>query len=466
MSGPKVVRIVSAQEYARMEAQRDRMLDELKEAIALWNKCLTELAQAPGAERVSKLEQRISFIKANFFPDFGKSMQKVREEVKLLQKDIEEARLQKRARELAQRRSLESAGRTIANGLVRSGQKVPDELRAAIDKIHKCSPEELTKCKMAINDAARSVLKAEEDKGARSEATNLAKELAVGLSVVEKLSTMPLRENSIVNAKSERIDRFVAEIELLGNIEEAQLFIERARSIENEQLPQRRELLMDSLILDLADRCNQQRERHRVASMLQDARKDLVQLDEACLQSVIEQIDNAIASGIERKKAESLVDEAREQARMVVSKRYSQEKRRAILNSLAMLGYDVKEGMETLWTRNGKLVLAKKETPTVGIELGAGDSVERMQMRAVTIIDSAGRRDPRSDTAIETQWCGEIDQLKKAVQAAGHQFVIEQAQPIGKVPLKSCQAMSWIENAEDEEEEMQEKPKLQRQELR
>ena len=50
--------------------------------------------------------------------------------------------------------------------------------------------------------------------------------------------------------------------------------------------------------------------------------------------------------------------------------RFAEARRKAILNGLAQLGYEVHEGMETAWANDGQIVAKKPSLPGYGVEIG------------------------------------------------------------------------------------------------
>ncbi len=161
----------------------------------------------------------------------------------------------------------------------------------------------------------------------------------------------------------------------------------------------------------------------------------------------------AIKKPIAVKDAELLSTAIREQMQQEIARQSAPRKRKAILDSFAQLGYDIKEVMETYWTENGRVVVSKLTSPSEGIELGAGEPFERLQMRAVAVGPKGLRINSEDGIKVETSWCSELEELKTSLTKAGHQFVIEQAHPIGKFPLKVCEPVSWIGNDDDCEDE-------------
>jgi hypothetical protein len=114
----------------------------------------------------------------------------------------------------------------------------------------------------------------------------------------------------------------------------------------------------------------------------------------------------------------------------------AEERRRAVLEGLASLGYEVSEGMTTAWVQNGQIVLRKAANPGYGVELSGGSKSDLLQVRAVGIGRSAESRDASRDRDMETIWCGEFDRLKALVAKTGGNVAIESARPVGQFPLK------------------------------
>ncbi len=117
-------------------------------------------------------------------------------------------------------------------------------------------------------------------------------------------------------------------------------------------------------------------------------------------------------------------------------------RREAMLQGLAELGYEVREGMITAWADSGKIVLRKSATPGYGVELGGKAENGRMQVRAVAL---SRDRDTQRDKDIETIWCNEFGRLQAMLQGNGSKLLIERAMGVGETPLKEVLA------AEDED---------------
>jgi len=120
----------------------------------------------------------------------------------------------------------------------------------------------------------------------------------------------------------------------------------------------------------------------------------------------------------------------------------AQSRRRAVLEGLASLGYEVSEQMETAWVANGRVVLRQPARPGYGVEIGGGADAGRVQVRTVAFRDAGAAPDAARDRDAETLWCGEFGELRERFASAGGEIVIEQALGIGVAPLRAVGAIA------------------------
>ncbi len=459
MSGPKVVRIVSPEEMAQLEARRDKVLAELRKAIEKWHHCLTDLGMLADDKR-RDADERCKLLEQEFFPNFSKSMQRARDEIRFLEEDADQARIEARAKYRARRRNLASSAATIVNELKRLGQKPSEELLKVIDQVNAASEAQFEEFQRIVNGAMHLCLKHSEPVRPREAPSELATNLAVDLPGIETFSAKWQQAIEPLDHKNQRLDHLIAEMETLFPGTENDRFAERASTIAKVPSNHQKALLTDSLILDLASECKARREQLAVNQILMELKAELADDAAHDLSALRLEIDKAITNPPSLQSVERLAGNIRDQQRQELSKQFSANKRKAILNAFAELGYEIRDGMETFWTKNGKLVVTKLETPTIGVELGAGDSLDRLQMRAVAVTSKDQKRDQSNDVYVETAWCGEIDKLKKSLKDLGHDFIIEQAQPIGKIPLKICEPVNWITDDLDSMDEQPAQRKL------
>ena len=124
-------------------------------------------------------------------------------------------------------------------------------------------------------------------------------------------------------------------------------------------------------------------------------------------------------------------------------------RRRAVLQGLASLGYEVSEGMATAWVQGGQLVLRKAANADYGVELGGGTKTERLQVRAVAFGGGQVERNTLRDRDMEATWCSEFQQLRTLLSKSGGGIEIEHALPVGAMPLKVVEDPKRREEADE-----------------
>lgn len=193
-------------------------------------------------------------------------------------------------------------------------------------------------------------------------------------------------------------------------------------------------LVADSLLLDLTSAVKSGRERARLESDLAERRAELSEMKSPEAAALRAEIEQALAkpAGNELelvRRADFLIEaEARSLA--------AEERRRAVLEGLASLGYEVSEGMATAWVTGGRVVLRKAANPGYGVELSGGSQSDILQLRAMGIGNPAEARKLGRDRDMETIWCGEFERPQSLVAKAEGNLSIESARPVGQYPLK------------------------------
>lgn len=228
-----------------------------------------------------------------------------------------------------------------------------------------------------------------------------------------------------------KVDKLLGELAGLGI--DPSPFSARIAALEAEPRA-RQALVADSLLLDLNSALKNGRVRARLERDLAERHAELSEMKSAEAAALRVEIEQAIAraGGNDQdlvKRADLLIEtEVRSMA--------AEERRRAVLEGLASLGYEVSEGMMTAWVTGGRVVLRKPANPGYGVELSGGQQADIMQVRAVGIGDPAGARDTGRDRDMETIWCNEFERLQALVAKAGGNVSIESARPVGQYPLK------------------------------
>jgi hypothetical protein len=427
MSGPKVIHVVTREELvARCEVH----LRQLDVAIAEWMKAhernsKEDIEAIKGV--VSRREELGRLLKEDRFSELQK---RIPAEISFLRADAQ-ARIERAAFKAAQlkqtRRRTAHTARMLLEALGKSGRSVPDDLRRDL-----VSTETATNPEAAITRAFALLCPA----GPNGTVTDRQRELASQLGRDEKRATLaewlvsqpPFEESDSYL----RIDRHLAELSALDV--DPSPFATRAAAIAHEPAP-RQALLADSLLIDLARTVKEERERSVRLADLRERAAELAHHDSVAAQTLRGRIEAAIAAK-DGTSAPVLIQEAdalvQEELRFLAA----DARRRAVLQGLASLGYEVNEGMATAWVQGGQVVLRKAANPEYGVELGGGAKSELLQVRAVAFGSAQSPRNAIRDRDMEAVWCSELEQLRSMFSISGGGIQIEQALPVGAKPLK------------------------------
>ncbi len=354
-----------------------------------------------------------------------------RQKISYLQADAER-RAEKAAELEAQpkraMRRMKGTAQALLASLELSGIQIPHEIRQGLASSG--MPSE--RLEAAINKAFLMLHAAPAAKGVSDLQRDIAARLGVGEKRVSLEEWMSQQPGATENQALLRVDGFLGELKDLGI--DPGPFSARITTLELE-FPARRTLLADSLLLDLATAVKNGREHIRLQSDLRARHAELSEMkspEAASLRSEIGQSLSMVSAGNEA----ALIQRADFLIEAEVQAIAAEERRRAVLEGLAGLGYEVSEGMATAWVNGGRVVLRKAANPGYGVELSGGSKSDLLQVRAVAFGNSTETRDTSRDRDIETIWCGEFERLQSLIAKDGGHLAIEHARPVGQFPLK------------------------------
>lgn len=426
MSGPKAFRIVTRAEIISICR---RNLARLDAAIEFWTSTCKRngtIDQSDIDRVFARRDEIRRMLDADRFTDLQKQ---VIAEISYLNADAER-RAEKAAETEAKRKGDQRRARSAAQALLAKFEasriEIPVDLRrelmtpaASVESLNKA----LSKGLMLLQPTDRS-------EGVTERQRALADRLGAGdrrITLEEWTSQQTVASEDQALSK---VDKLLGELAGLGI--DPSPFSARITALEAEPRA-RQALVADSLLLDLSTAIKTGRERARLERDLAERHAELSQMksaEAAALRVEIEAIAKSGANDQELiKRADFLIEaEVRSMA--------AEERRRAVLEGLASLGYEVSEGMMTAWVSGGRVVLRKPANPGYGVELSGGSQTDVMQVRAVGLGNPADPRDAGRDKDMETIWCGEFERLQSLVAQAGGNVSIESARPAGHFPLK------------------------------
>lgn len=429
MSGPKVVRIVTREELIDIcEGHLARLRVAVEEWIRIGRRNDT-LTDAEVSATLARQEELRRMLAQDRFAELQKA---VPDEIAFLRAD-QETRLARAAATKAKARTLqrqtEDAAASVLSALKRKGVQVAVELRVALEDAAAGRSDGTA----AISQAF-ALLSDKNDAPVSEHQRHLAdalKDTDDRQSFNEWLASQPTTSE---DDSFTRLNLRIAELAvILGETATAE-FENRLRRLSSGEPSSHLSLLVDSLEMDLAQAVSKARERTALQSRLRMLAAELSQLDfensEAVSQSVTARIDGPSEVLIElEKEATAALSRIREVAA-------AHSRRHAILKGLTELGYQVAEGMETAWVRDGKVVIKRASQPGYGVEIGGRVELGRVQMRTVAIRNPNTPADAVRDQDAETIFCSHVTKLQEQFAEAGGGIVIERALPIGATPLR------------------------------
>jgi hypothetical protein len=429
MSGPKVARIVTREEIL---AICNGHLRELEQAIAAWMREGRRTGELRDEEIVAARTRQQALAGLLEQEAFLELQKKVPEEIAFLQADLEhrqhaatERALQARQR---QRRSRDAAV-ALLRRLSSKGIVPPGGLREPLEQIARGENLDTADALLARGFAllTRAIPSRQLDAAQRRLADGLQDD-----APPQDFAAWKAAQASEEDPRLAHLDRQIAAAQVHLDAGEAASFMQRLNGIERQQDEARRNLLLDSLTLDLAQAVGKTRARRAALDELRLGAADLRGYDCEETRRLLERIP-AVDTEASLEHIAALTKECQELLARLRREQAAQARRNAVLQGLARLGYEVREGMETAWARQGRIVLKKPMLPGYGVEIGGQSQASRIQVRAVAL---SANRDPARDSDVETLWCGEFSRLQALLAEHGDSLLIERALGVGETPLK------------------------------
>ncbi len=429
MSGPKVVRLTTREEVL---AICEALLSRLDRAIANWQNETIRLGQQDEAILSATRERRVQLQQMLVQDELWLLQKQVPLEINFIEADLtqrQEAAVTKAAELRTTQRNLRANAATLLKALPDGATEADVALVQAL---------ELVVAGRSVADPAAILAQgfarlSSANRADTETVTDAQRDLARALQT-DRPHKWIAEDHTVREPRLQRIDGYLARLHTLYGAAVAEPFQHRLAAIEEDVRQARRGLLLDSLVLDLAAASAFHKDlgEHRLAlrnlaseleAMPGQANSPLLVQIADCLAQQAPDIQQIIA--LSTQCSEAIADENGKQAAAV--------RRRAMLEGLASLGYEVREGMETAWADAGSVVLRKAATPGYGVELGGRSDNGRLQVRAVSLSNA---NDPGRDQDIETIWCSEFTRLRDVLAAQGSELSIEKALGVGAVPLK------------------------------
>lgn len=426
MSGPKVVRIVTLEE---MMATSKGHLARLDQSIKQWQKAMDKLNETDEKFYETIIAKRKTFDQMLEEQRFSDIQRLVPIEITSLSDDIAQrrqlkvaAKSQQAIEEKQAKENIKALINLLNNKQVVLTDQFNNELQQAIKGKYQGNVNQLL-------TKAFNLLTPKNTKELSEKQQALLDRMVVDDTTQTFASW--LEQQNIELQKDpyiQKIEHYLAELSLEQK-EVYDVFIERLNNIEQELQPNRKKLLLDSIILDLAQAVNEAKERGVLQAQLELLIAELQQKTTEPLDFDFNKLDTMSVNELK-----ILIDNCEHTLAKITEKTEAMYRQQVILQGLASLGYEVRHGMDTQWAKDGRLVLRNPSTLGYGIELAANAEVARMQVRAVKL---TSENNQQRDSDIETLWCSDFTKLQQWLAKQGSDLIIEKALPVGAVPLKS-----------------------------
>lgn len=437
MSGPKIVRIVTREEVITI---CEGLLAQLDDSIQRWRSTGDRqglIRQDDIAEVLRRREKIQRLLDGDRLVDLQKQ---VPQEMAFLQSDLERRVSDKAAVEADERtgrRRVASAAASLLASLDSERVTVPSELRQALEDAKANARRGLKAAEQAIARSLAIMVPERAEQTLSERQMELAAKLGDGdriVTLTEWLAGRPPPDDDL----GRKLDAYIASLETAEGPAVAAPYAARADAIASEPSAQRRRLLADSLIVELARDAAGRKERARVIDNLSALCAEVGGLRSPGGGALVARMESAKQSG-DLRELRQLTEEARHWLDSERKATAAVARRNAVLAALSQLGYEVREGMSTAWVENNRIVLRKSAAPDYGLEVSGKTETGRLQFR---VVGSSAPSQPRStsrDRDMEVIWCSEMEELRALLAAGGGELVIERATPAGEQPLKDVQ---------------------------
>jgi len=439
MSGPKVVRIVTEEEKLTICASLMAMLTSSIEQLISWlekKEMLTTEIEDLFGEKLSRY-QKIAI------PDNYRTLpEKVAKEIEFIKSEkrrYENILVKNKSSELSRKRNLAESIKTLR--LLYEQSKIDYSVELpSYTKIKLMNETEIIELEKSVALEFRNLASKRDN---ATEGTKLTDEQ---ISLIERLKSTDeiqfinsWKKEQLLNKqledKKSRLDLLLAEIETIEcEPEKKAHFVSRANSIYEEGSEKRKSVLIDSLVIDLADFVRNSIETNKLVENLHLLKVQVESMEGEDLAPLTIQIDKAIES-LDVTVMTKMEEHAKNLIKAAVEKQASDAGRKALINGLRSLGYSVNEQMQTALVENGQLVVRKNNYSDYGVEVRGVANTGKVQVRLVSPISDSERRQ-RDDIEAEEKWCSDFSLLREQLADNGVDVTFEMAKKPGESLVK------------------------------
>jgi hypothetical protein len=428
MSGPKIIRVVTREELLARALDQIATLERAVERYSRFGRSHDVNLSAEIAAHRNAIAELKALTQTNAWETIARRSTDIARTVEHARKDLEGTLIAAATKDRTIRRRLKDAARAIQRETQALNLPIPGDLEDVIANAEKATTDQLKRMDAAIVAASRALVQHTIQSNPVESA--LAQRLATGL--IQENYTDWFANNPVgrEGQKSVRLDKILAELQLrdVAMTDPLAAAVHRIQEADDEE----RDLLIDSLVIELGDVLKIQRQRCEELVRLESSVARLERDGSREAQALAEAMRASLSSG----NTANLLDwEKRTEETLKGSraKTNAVHQRKALLAGLTALGYEVREGMATALVENGRLIVKKPAESEYGVEIVSSTADGRLQVRMVSFQSAPNQT---RDKDIEVIWCGEVSELQAGLGRAGHTLNLEKALAPGAVPMK------------------------------
>ncbi len=419
MSGPKVVRVVTREELV---AAGTALLARLDAAVQQWQRdCGDSVKPADVQATKSRRDALAAMLAADRFSEFGQAAVK---EIDFLQADAEQRR-ERAAHAKVQERIRNVNGQQLARTLLRAGSNLTSQMRTELEE---ASARQLSVAEMdAVLSRARQALFLVTTKDITPEQKALAQRL--GEQETETAFETWKVKSAKPDARLQSVFMHLAELDALGFAAETGGLEAQLRSVQSMDDDADRNMRLDTLVLAVRKAKDGAAAKVKLLNQVELLAAELSAVDGAS--ETLNKL-RGVTLATNQEQLQAMVTLGRTELAKSQEAASATARRKAILEGLQKLGYQLQEGLSTMTTDSGRLIVRSPVNRDYGVELVTGAN-QKFQVRSIAF---DATRDSYQDVAEERRWCGDFGKLQTALQAGGCEVVVEKALGVGATPLR------------------------------
>lgn len=211
---------------------------------------------------------------------------------------------------------------------------------------------------------------------------------------------------------------------------------EKAREIRSERGGAERQMRYEALVVECGTLIKVQRELGQWRTMIEGMIDRAAHVQGPAVQAIVAELESLLRAGrvvdlkVLGKRLEAAIQEEEK-------RREREQKRRAVLESLAALGYEVEEGsMQTALVQAGKVLIRKPDEEEYAVELVANTDFSLFQTTLVRFADTkeVSAQQRLRDKEHDETWCSDHARMREALDRVGLASEFKMKFPVGHQP--------------------------------